>query len=112
MKIIIFQSKGFNDVGYQNPMVISPNIDKLAAKGVILDRNYVQPVCTPSRSALMTGMYPYKIGRQGTRPLGIGQPTGLTLNFTLLPQYLQQNGYDTHMIGKYAWPYTVCINIP
>ena len=55
---------GFNDIGYQNPSVISPNLDKLAREGVILDRNYVQAVCTPSRSALMTGMYPYKIGRQ------------------------------------------------
>ena len=55
---------GFNDIGYRNPEVISPNLDKLANEGVILDRNYVQAVCTPSRSAMMTGMYPYKIGRQ------------------------------------------------
>ena len=44
--------------------MISPHLDKLANEGVILDRNYVQAVCTPSRSAMMTGMYPYKIGRQ------------------------------------------------
>ena len=55
---------GFNDIGFRNPEVISPNLDQLARDGVILDRNYVQPICTPSRSSLMTGMYPYKIGRQ------------------------------------------------
>ena len=57
---------GFNDVGYHNPEVISPTIDSLATSGVILDRNYVQPVCTPSRASLLSGMYPYKIGRQVT----------------------------------------------
>ena len=56
---------GFNDVGYHNPEVISPTIDSLATSGVILDRNYVQPVCTPSRASLLSGMYPYKIGRRG-----------------------------------------------
>ena len=48
----------------KTPHVISPTIDRLANAGVILDRNYVQPVCTPSRSSMLTGMYPYKIGRQ------------------------------------------------
>ena len=51
-------------MGYHNPEVISPTIDSLATSGVILDRNYVQPVCTPSRASLLSGMYPYKIGRQ------------------------------------------------
>ena len=55
---------GYNDIGYHNPEVITPYIDKLAYEGIIFERNYVQPSCTPSRSALMTGMYPYKIGRQ------------------------------------------------
>ena len=83
-------------------MVITPNIDQLAAEGVILDRNYVQTVCTPSRSALMTGVYPYRYGRQGNFPIKPRQPAGLTFNFTLLPEYLQNSGYATHMIGKYV----------
>ena len=90
---------GYNDIGYHNPNVLTPNIDKLAKEGMILERNYVQPSCTPSRSALMTGMYPYKIGRQGT-PLSINTPTGLFLNHTLFPEYLKQAGYSTHAVGK------------
>ena len=61
---ILADDLGFNDIGYNNPEVITPNINDLAANGVILDRNYVQPVCTPSRTALLSGTYPYKIGMQ------------------------------------------------
>ena len=40
---------GYNDVGYHNPAIISPNIDLLASQGVILEQSYVQPVCSPTR---------------------------------------------------------------
>ena len=61
---VLADDLGFNDIGYNDPQVITPNINDLAANGVILERNYVQPVCTPSRTALLTGTYPYKIGMQ------------------------------------------------
>ncbi len=54
---------GWNDVGYHNPDMITPKIDQLAASGITLNRQYVQPMCTPSRSSLLTGYYPYHIGR-------------------------------------------------
>ena len=38
---------GWNDVGFRNPDIISPNIDYLAKNGMILNQSYVQPVCTP-----------------------------------------------------------------
>ena len=60
---IYIKIKGWNDIGFHNEEVISPNINKLASEGIIFERNYAQPVCTPSRSALMTGIYPFKIGR-------------------------------------------------
>lgn len=91
-------------MGYHNNKVITPNIDRLAREGVILENHYAQPVCTPSRAALLTGMYPYHIGSQN----GIikrDQPTGLTLNYTLLPQELKAYGYDTHMVGKWHLGY-------
>ena len=69
---ILADDMGYNDVGYHNTKVISPNIDDLARSGIRLEQNYVQPQCTPSRAALMTGMYPYHIGRQN----GIIKPTG------------------------------------
>ena len=62
--VILADDLGYDDIGYINPDVLTPNIDELARNGVILDRNYVQQVCTPSRTALLTGMYPYKLGLQ------------------------------------------------
>lgn len=50
-------NQGFNDIGYHNPAIKTPTLDKLAAEGVRLENYYVQPICTPSRSQLITGRY-------------------------------------------------------
>ncbi|GFN76974.1 arylsulfatase b-like [Plakobranchus ocellatus] len=48
---IIVDDLGWNDVGFNNPAIKSPNLDRLAKDGVILNQNYVQPVCSPSISS-------------------------------------------------------------
>ena len=40
---------GYNDISWHNPDIISPNLEKLAKNGVILESHYVQSICTPSR---------------------------------------------------------------
>ena len=55
---------GYNDVSWHNSDILSPNLDKLAKSGIILENHYVQPICTPTRSALLTGYYPIHTGRQ------------------------------------------------
>ena len=55
---------GINDVSWNNPEVLMPNMDDIVSKGIILDQAYAQPVCSPSRGAFMTGLYPFHNGMQ------------------------------------------------
>ncbi|KAL5005483.1 hypothetical protein ScPMuIL_018939 [Solemya velum] len=97
---IVADDLGWNDVGFRNPDMITPNIDKLAKEGVILNQSYVQPVCSPSRHAFMTGYYPFKAGLQHL-VIGAGQAVCSPLNMTFLPQELKKLGYATHAVGKW-----------
>lgn len=55
--LIIADDFGYNDIGYQGSEIKTPNLDKLAGEGVKLENYYVQPICTPTRSQLMSGRY-------------------------------------------------------
>lgn len=48
---------GYNDIGYHGSEIKTPNLDKLAGNGIILENYYVQPICTPTRSQLLSGRY-------------------------------------------------------
>ncbi|KAH7943432.1 hypothetical protein HPB52_008158 [Rhipicephalus sanguineus] len=86
--------QGWDDPSFHGSSQIpTPNLDALAADGVILNNFYVLPACTPSRSAFMTGRYPIRMGTQGY-PVDIGQPWGLPLDIRILPEYLRDLGYE------------------
>ncbi|MDZ4289712.1 MAG: arylsulfatase [Prosthecobacter sp.] len=80
--------------------IATPHLDKLAKTGAILDQFYVQPVCSPTRAALLTGRYPMRLGLQ----VGVIRPWadyGLPLTERTLPQALQEVGYQTAIVGKW-----------
>jgi len=97
---ILADDLGFADVGFHGSDIRTPNLDRLAAEGAELAQFYTQPLCTPTRAALMTGRYPLRYGLQvGVIPSGAGY--GLDTDEFLLPQALNAVGYRTALVGKW-----------
>jgi arylsulfatase A-like enzyme len=91
---IISDDQGWKDVGYHGSDIKTPNIDALAAGGARLEQFYAQPMCTPTRAALMTGRYPFRYGLQ-TAVIPSSHTWGLPTDEWLLPQALKDAGYET-----------------
>jgi len=97
---ILVDDLGFKDVGYRGGTIKTPHIDKLASEGTRLEQFYVQPVCSPTRSSLMTGRYPMRYGLQ----VGVVRPWaqhGLPLEERTIAQALKEAGYATAICGKW-----------
>ena len=98
--IIFFtDDQGYNDVGcFGSPNIRTPNFDRMAAEGMKLTSFYAQPVCGPSRAALMTGCYPIRVGEPGNRKNqhNILHPREITI-----AEVLKQAGYATALVGKW-----------
>ena len=60
--VIMADDMGWNDVGFRDSEMYTPNIDKMASEGVMLNYSYMQQVCTPSRAAFLTGHLPVPDG--------------------------------------------------
>ena len=97
---ILADDLGWKDVGFHESDIKTPNIDKLAREGARLEQFYAQPMCTPSRAALMTGRYPFRYGLQ-TAVIPSASKYGLATDEWLLPQALKEAGYMTAIVGKW-----------
>ncbi|GBP48054.1 Arylsulfatase B [Eumeta japonica] len=99
--LIIADDLGWDDVSFHgSAQVLTPNIDLLAYSGAALQRYYTHSQCSPSRAAMLTGKYAHRLGMQG-HPIVVSEDRGIPLNEKLLPQYLKELGYATHLVGKW-----------
>ena len=97
---ILADDLGWKDVGFHGSDIRTPTLDALARGGARLEQLYAQPMCTPSRAALMTGRYPHRYGLQ-TLVIPSAGRYGLPTDEWLLPQALKAAGYRTAIVGKW-----------
>jgi arylsulfatase A-like enzyme len=95
---IVADDLGWNDVGWHGGLPKTPVMDKLIKESVELDRHYVQPVCSPTRTALMSGRWTSRWGPHVLSPTNLRAfPPGTTT----LAVALKQCGYTTCLSGKW-----------
>ncbi len=91
--IIFTDDQGYADVGcFGSATIATPRLDRMAREGMKLTSFYAQPVCGPSRGALMTGRYPKRIDGGGWR---------VAAEEVTLAEVLKQSDYATGCIGKW-----------
>ena len=96
--VIMSDDQGFGDLGaHGNPKIKTPNLDKFAGESVRLKNFYVSPVCSPTRSSLLTGRYNYRTGVVDTY---LGRSMMYPDEVTLA-EVLSAAGYRTGIFGKW-----------
>lgn len=95
---ILTDDQGYGDISaHGNPVLKTPNLDRLHNEGVRFTDFHVSPTCSPTRSALLTGRHEFKNGVTHT----ILERERLTLSAVTLPQVLRDAGYTSGIFGKW-----------
>jgi arylsulfatase len=104
--LILADDMGFSDIGCFGSEVSTPNLDRLAARGMRINQFYNNPRCCPSRAAIMTGLYAQQAG-MGMMVSDYGRypypqyAGNLSAQTITIPEALKTAGYNTAMVGKW-----------
>jgi len=98
---LLADDMGYGDLGcYGNPIIETPNLDRLASQGVRLTSCYsASPNCSPSRTGILTGRTPYRVGMYDF--ITTGSPMYIPRSEIGLPRLLHEAGYQTMFAGKW-----------
>lgn len=97
--VIFTDDQGYEDVGcFGSPDIRTPRLDAMAAEGIKFTSFYAQPICGPSRAAIMTGCYPLRVAERGNvkqiHPILHSQEVTVA-------EVLKESGYATACFGKW-----------
>lgn len=101
--LILADDMGFSDLGHMGSEIRTPNLDALAAGGMVLTSMYNCARCCPTRASLLTGLYPHKAGI-GHMGANLGSPAYqgfLKQDAATIAERLRDSGYRTLMAGKW-----------
>ena len=99
--IILTDDLGWGDVSYHGSHIPTPNIDQLAEDGMELNRFYSNPVCSPTRASLLTGLHIFNHGVVRPFMNPAAEQTGMPPELKIMPQYFKEAGYQTALSGKW-----------
>jgi arylsulfatase A-like enzyme len=106
--LIVADDLGYSDVGVFGSEITTPNIDALAAEGMLLTQFHVSPNCGPTRGAMMTGVDPHRAGMGGNHEVAAPNQKGqagyegyLRKDVVTVAELLRDAGYHTYMTGKW-----------
>jgi choline-sulfatase len=95
---IFSDQQHYQAMGFVDDFYATPNLDALAAESVVFEHSFVTtPQCSPSRSSMMTGLYPHKTGVLNN----VGAAGGAELALPTIGKRLQDAGYLTGFMGKW-----------
>jgi len=99
---ILADDLGWNSIGHEDYDLdfTTPTLTEMSSQGIMMENYYAQEVCTPARGSLLTGRHPLSIGMQYFM-VESAIPWGLELNETTIAEVMSDNGYKTHMLGKW-----------
>ncbi|REL28266.1 DUF229 domain-containing protein [Thalassotalea euphylliae] len=110
--VIMSDDAGYSDIGFSGNRLNkanfqTPNLDKLAASGVVFEQGYVSAsVCSPSRAGMLTGRYQQRFGHEYNLPVrpepgDVEEYSGLNVEELTIGDHLKAAGYNTGIIGKW-----------